>query len=46
METVRSMLLHKGSEIFWVAPEATVYQAIAKMAEKSIGALLVFRAAN
>jgi CBS domain-containing protein len=41
METVRSMLLHKGSEIFWVAPEETVYQAVAMMAEKSVGALLV-----
>jgi CBS domain-containing protein len=41
METVRSMLRHKGSEIFWVAPEATVYEAIAMMADKSVGALLV-----
>ena len=41
METVRSMLRHKGSEIFWVAPEATVYEAVAMMADKSVGALLV-----
>ncbi|MGA2576069.1 MAG: CBS domain-containing protein [Bryobacteraceae bacterium] len=41
METVRSMLRHKGSEIFWLAPEATVYDAVAMMADKSVGALLV-----
>jgi CBS domain-containing protein len=41
METVRSMLSHKGSNIFWLAPEATVYDAVAMMAEKSVGALLV-----
>ena len=41
METVRSMLLHKGSEIFWLSPEATVYEAVAMMADKGVGALLV-----
>jgi len=41
METVGSMLRHKGSDIFWVTPDATVYQAVAMMAEKSVGALLV-----
>jgi len=41
METVRTMLRNKGSEIFWLAPEATVYDAVAMMADKSVGALLV-----
>jgi CBS domain-containing protein len=41
MDTVHSMLEHKGSEIFWLAPEATVYEAVAMMADKSVGALLV-----
>ncbi len=41
METVGSMLRHKGGEIYWLAPEATVYEAVAMMAEKSVGALLV-----
>ena len=41
METVRSMLRHKGSDIFCLAPEATVYDAVAMMADKSVGALLV-----
>lgn len=41
METVRTMLRHKGSELYWLPPEATVYQAVAMMAEKGVGALLV-----
>ena len=41
METVCSMLRRKGSQIYWLAPEATVYEAIAMMADKSVGALLV-----
>ncbi|HLY18973.1 MAG TPA: CBS domain-containing protein [Bryobacteraceae bacterium] len=41
METVRSMLRHKGSDIYWLAPEATVFEAVAMMAEKGVGALLV-----
>jgi CBS domain-containing protein len=41
METVRSMLLHKGPDIFWLSPDATVYDAVAMMADKGVGALLV-----
>ncbi|MGA2136405.1 MAG: CBS domain-containing protein [Bryobacteraceae bacterium] len=41
METVRSMLLHKGSDIFWLSPDATVFDAVAMMADKGVGALLV-----
>ena len=44
MENVRSMLLHKGSEVFWLSPEATVYDAVAMMADKGIGALMVISA--
>ena len=40
-ETVGSILGRKGRQIWSVAPEATVYQAIALMAEKSVGAVLV-----
>jgi len=41
VDTVRSVLKHKGEEIWSVTPEAFVYDAIEMMAEKRIGALLV-----
>lgn len=40
-EFVRGILGRKSSEIWSVFPEATVFEAIALMAEKSIGAVLV-----
>ena len=40
-ETIASILENKGSGIWSVDPKATVYDAIAMMAEKAIGALLV-----
>ena len=40
-ETIGSILRHKGHEIWSVRPEATVYDAIALMARKSVGAALV-----
>lgn len=40
-EPVRGILNRKSSAIWSVAPTATVYEAIALMAEKSIGAVLV-----
>jgi CBS domain-containing protein len=39
--TVRSILKVKGNQVWAVAPEDTVYDAIALMADKSVGALLV-----
>lgn len=41
VETVASILKLKGNAVWSVAPQATVYEAIARMAEKKIGALLV-----
>ena len=41
IETIGSILKTKGPRIWSVAPEATVYDAIALMAEKSVGAVLV-----
>ena len=41
METVASVLKVKGEEVWWIAPSATVYEAIALMAEKRAGALVV-----
>lgn len=43
MHTIHQILDHKGNDILWVAPESTVFDAIRKMAEKGIGALLVMR---
>ena len=40
-ETVASILKRKGDAIWSVQPTATVYEAIAMMADKSVGALLV-----
>jgi CBS domain-containing protein len=41
VETVRSILKNKGNHVWSLSPEATVYDAIALMAEKGVGALLV-----
>jgi len=38
---VSSILGQKGREVFSISPEATVFEAIQRMAEKNIGALLV-----
>ncbi len=39
--TIREILTYKGSKVWCIAPDATVYEAIQLMAEKNIGALLV-----
>ncbi len=41
MTTVRQLLDQKGRETCSINPDATVYDAIAKMAEKDIGSLVV-----
>lgn len=38
---ISSVLFHKASALWSIAPEATVFDAIKLMAEKNIGALLV-----
>ena len=40
-ETIAAILKSKGSAVWSVVPDATVYDAIAAMATKGIGALLV-----
>ncbi len=42
MKTARDLLREKGSQIYSTAPDATVYDALQLMAEKNIGALIVF----
>ena len=41
MTTVRQLLDQKGRKIWSIKPDATVLDAIAKMAEKNIGSLVV-----
>jgi len=41
MKTVRQLLQSKGSAVYSVTPEASVFDALRLMADKNIGALLV-----
>ena len=41
MTTVRQLLDEKGRKIWSIHPDATVFDAVAKMAEKDIGSLVV-----
>ena len=41
MKTVRQLLQAKGSQIYAIAPEARVFDALKLMAEKNVGALVV-----
>jgi len=40
-ETVRSLLAQKGHALWSITPEETVYEAIERMSEKHVGALVV-----
>jgi CBS domain-containing protein len=41
MKTVRDILKVKGSDVWSVEPDATVFDALQRMAEKEVGALVV-----
>ncbi len=41
MQTVQQVLQAKGREVWTIGPEASVYDALALMADKEIGALVV-----
>ncbi|MDQ2866932.1 MAG: CBS domain-containing protein [Verrucomicrobiota bacterium] len=43
MGTIDGILARKGSEIFSMPPDATVFEAIEMMAARNVGALLVVR---
>lgn len=46
MRTIKQLLEAKGAQVWSIAPEATVYDALALMAEKGIGALMVMDGAR
>ncbi len=46
MKTIKQILEEKGSDIWSVSPDDTVYKAVALMSEKDIGALLVIQDGN
>jgi CBS domain-containing protein len=46
VDSVRLVLKQKGQDIWYVSPEACVYDAIEIMAEKYVGALLVVSEGN
>lgn len=43
MQQVKHLLESKGKEVYAVAPDASVYEAIRQMAEKNVGALVVIK---
>lgn len=43
MNTVRHVLQIKGFDIWMIAPDQTVFEALKRMADKDVGALLVMR---
>jgi len=44
MKTVKQVLDSKGYQVHSIAPDATVYEALQKMAQEGIGALIVLNA--
>lgn len=43
MQTVRDILKAKGTDVWRVEPDATVFDALQRMAEKEVGALVVMQ---
>lgn len=41
VDTIESVLRFKGRQVWSIAPTATVYEAIARMSDRGVGALLV-----
>jgi len=45
-DDVESILDHKGHQVWFIGPEATVFDAIRWMSEKNVGALLVIESGD
>jgi CBS domain-containing protein len=45
-EAVRSVLVQRGPALWSISPDASVYEAIASMSEKHVGALVVLSAGH
>ena len=46
MHTVKELLREKGSQVWTIGPQATVYEALELMATKNIGSLVVLEQGN
>lgn len=46
MQTIRDILNVKGTDVWCVEPDATVFDALRRMAEKEVGALVVTEGAQ
>jgi CBS domain-containing protein len=46
MQTIRDILKVKGTDVWCVEPDATVFDALRRMAEKEVGALVVTEGAQ
>jgi len=46
MQTIRDILMVKGTDVWCVEPDATVFDALRRMAEKEVGALVVTEGAQ
>jgi CBS domain-containing protein len=46
MQTVRDILRVKGTDVWCIDPDATVFDALQRMAEKEVGALVVTEGAQ
>lgn len=46
MHTVKELLREKGSQVYSIAPQTTVYEALELMAAKNIGSLVVIEHAH
>jgi CBS domain-containing protein len=46
MQTIRDILRVKGTDVWCIEPDATVFDALQRMAEKEVGALVVTEGAQ